>query len=63
MAIKMVSRDWCACTNDFKCEFIVDTNADFEKLPKCATGSTALSAESGDVMVVNASSKWVKMGG
>lgn len=63
MAIKRIKKEWCACIEDFRCEFIVDTNADFEKLPKACPGSTALSAESGDVMVVNASGEWVKMGG
>lgn len=63
MAIKLVNREWCACVNDFRHEYIADTNADFENLPACAAGSTALSVESGDIMVVNASGEWVKFGG
>ena len=61
MAIKCVKHDWSE--GDCRKDFIVDTNADFENLPKCCVGSTALSAESGDVMIVNASGNWVKMGG
>ncbi len=61
--IKLVNREWCASVDGYKCEYIVDTNADFENLPKCCTGSTALSVESGDIMVVNASGEWVKFGG
>jgi hypothetical protein len=63
MAIKMVNSEGCTHADVYRCDFIVDTNADFENLPKCCVGSTALSAESGDVMIVNASSNWVKMGG
>ena len=63
MAIKKVNSEGCTHTDVYRCEFIVDTNADFEKLPKSCPGSTALSAKSGDVMVVNASGEWVKMGG
>lgn len=62
MAIKLINREWCACVNDYRYEYIVDTDVDFENLPKCATGSTAI-AMSGDMRMVNASGEWAKMGG
>lgn len=62
MAIKLVSREWCACTNDYRCEFIVDSPEDFEDLPPSCVGSTAVSP-SGDVQMVNASGEWVAFGG
>lgn len=62
MAIKLVKREYCACLDDYRHDYIVDTDADFEKLPKSCTGSTALSP-SGDIRVVNASGEWVTFGG
>lgn len=45
-------------------EFIIDTDADAKNLPEgCCCGSTALSCETGNVFIVNASGKWVKLGG
>lgn len=45
-------------------DYIIDTDADAASLPAtCATGSTALSCESGSVYIVNASGVWVKLGG
>lgn len=40
-------------------EFICDTDADFENLPKACTGSTAVSIQSGKIKVVNTSGEWV----
>ena len=44
-------------------EYICDTDADFANLPEACTGSTAVSLESGKVMVVNTSGEWVAFGG
>ena len=64
MAIKMVARDYNTCCNDYRSEYIADTDADLENLPKCSrTGSTAVSIESGKVMVVNTQGEWVVFGG
>lgn len=60
--VKRVNREWCACVQGFRDDFIVDTPDDFANLPKAATGSMAV-APNGDVMVVNASGEWVKFGG
>lgn len=52
-----------------KCErrrydYIIDTDEDVADLPEtCAAGSTALSCASGEMFIVNASHKWVKLGG
>lgn len=62
MAIKLMTREWCKCTQDYRHEYIVDTDADFTDLPACGTGSTAVSIESGRVMVVNTSGEWVEFG-
>lgn len=63
MGIVCVDRKWCAYGTCEKCEFLCDTDADFAKLPKANVGSTAVSIESGTVMVVNTSGNWVTFGG
>lgn len=64
MAIKMVNRNYCAFTDVYKYEYIADTDADLDNLPECpGTGSTAVSIESGKVMVVNTKGEWVVFGG
>lgn len=64
MAYKMVSRDYNSCCNDYKCEYIADTDADLENLPECnRVGSTAVSLESGRIKVVNTQGEWVEFGG
>lgn len=66
MAIEMVSKkkNYCAGKGVYKCEHIADTDADLANLPEgCGTGSTAVSLESGKVMVVNTQGKWVEFGG
>lgn len=60
--VKRVNKEWCACVQDFREDFIVDSDDDFANLPKACPGSTALSP-SGTVMIVNASGNWVKFGG
>lgn len=64
MAYKMVARNYNSCCDDYKCEYIADTDADLAELPQCdRVGSTAVSLESGKVMVVNTQGKWVEFGG
>lgn len=64
MAIKLISRKYYACMNDNKKEYVVDYDSDFANLPECTgTGSTAVSIESGKVMVVNTDGQWVAFGG
>lgn len=63
MAIKLVNEAWCACQDDYQKDFICDTDADFANLPKCATGSSAISVASGTIKMVNASGEWAVFGG
>lgn len=63
MAIKLINREYCPYSKETKCEYLCDTDADFEKLPNACTGSTAVSIESGSVMIVNTVGEWVKFGG
>lgn len=64
MAIKLVSREYCECVDDYKKQYIADTDSDLSKLPTgSCVGSTAVSIASGKVMVVNTSGKWVTFGG
>lgn len=58
MAIKLINSEYCACVNDYRKEFVCDSDADFDNLPKCCVGSTALSP-SGAIRMVNASGEWV----
>lgn len=60
MAIKLMQRKWSEAMDDSICEFVCDTDADFESLPPSATGSVAVSAESGALMMVNASDEWTE---
>lgn len=62
MAYKQIGREWCAPAGEYRKEFICDTDADFEQLPDCGTGSAAVSIASGNVRVVNASGEWVDFG-
>ena len=61
MAIKIISSEYCAYVDDYKREFIVDTDADFNDLPPSCPGSTALSPSSA-MRIVNASGEWVPFG-
>lgn len=63
MAIKLVSREYVPFTDDYKCDYIVDTDNDFKDLPTVGTGSSAVSVETGKVLVVNASGEWAVFGG
>lgn len=63
MAIKLISKEYCAFLDDYKCEFITDSNSDFEELPTACTGSAAVSIETGEVRIVNASGEWSVFGG
>ena len=63
MAIKLMLREYRVWMDDYKHEYICDTDADLANLPECTgTGSTAVSLESGKVMVVNTQGEWVVFG-
>lgn len=62
MAIKLTNKYWCPFTEDYRCEFIMDSAADAAALPQCCVGSTALVADnSGTLYMVNASGEWKEM--
>lgn len=63
MAFKLIDSKYCASLNDEIKEYICDTDADFADLPTACTGSTAVSIESGAVMVVNTAGQWATFGG
>lgn len=63
MAYKQIKNRFVSCDEERYGEFICDTDADFADLPKAYAGSTAVSVETGNVYVVNASGEWVKFGG
>lgn len=62
MAFKQVDYHFTA-NGFFVKEIIVDSDADFENLPKCDPTSTALNPHNGKVYVVDASGNWVEFGG
>ena len=62
MAIKQTGQKWNPILNTTKRKFIMDSEADVVSLPKCCTGSYAISVDGGIVYMVNASGKWVKTG-
>lgn len=63
MAYKVIDETYCPYVGEKRKEFICDTDADFAKLPKCCTGSTAVSIASGTVKIVNTQGEWVTFGG
>lgn len=63
MAYKLIDQTYRPYVNAPLCEFICDTDADIESLPKCCTGSKALSVATGITHMVNASGYWVPLGG
>lgn len=63
MAWKLIDIRVNPLTNKKHREYICDTDADFESLPKAHAGDTAVSAATGNVYVVNATGEWVKFGG
>ena len=63
MAIKLINQEFCPYSKETKKEFLCDTDADFASLPTACTGSTAVSIESGSVMIVNTTGEWVAFGG
>ena len=64
MAIKLIKMTYKSCMDDCRYEYLADTDTDLDNLPKCSgTGSTAVSIESGKVMVVNTQGEWVVFGG
>lgn len=62
MAIKVIDIQHNRSTQNTIQEFVCDTDADFALLPKCDPGSAAVSVETGNVYVVNASGDWVSFG-
>lgn len=59
MAIKMINQTYCPYCKEYREDYICDTNEDFANLPKCITGSTAVSIKTGDIRMVNTSGEWV----
>lgn len=63
MALKLIDEKYNPFPSEGLREYLCDTDADFANLPESAPGSTAVSAATGNVMVVNASGEWVAFGG
>lgn len=61
MAFKQVDYHFTA-NGFFVKEFIVDSDADFENLPKCDPASEALNPHNGKLYMVDASGNWVEFG-
>ena len=58
MAFKLISREWSADGSFIK-QFILDSSADVNNLPKCAAGSVAIVADKdGALYMANASGEW-----
>ena len=62
MAYKIVDRQYCAYTDDYRCEFVVDSESDIASLPICSTGSIAIVTDgSGSVYMANTEGEWRKL--
>ncbi len=62
MANCCISKKHTSIVNEYRCEFICDTDEDFATLPEADVGSTAVSLVSGAVRVVNTAGEWVAFG-
>lgn len=58
MGVRLICSTLCSTENKFRREFICDTDADFADLPESATGSTAVSIESGNIRMVDTNGEW-----
>lgn len=63
MAIKLIKHEYCPHNDEYMKEYLCDTDADFQNLPKCGTGSTAVSIASGTIKIANTAGEWVTFGG
>ena len=63
MAYKLVNKEWSPHLDDYKHDYIADTESDITSLPQCCVGSSALVVETGAVYMVNASGVWAVYGG
>lgn len=63
MAYKLINQEYCPFSDDYKRDYLCDTDADFADLPQACTGSTAVSIETGNVLVVNTEGEWTEFGG
>ena len=64
MASKLILREYRVWMDDYRHEYICDTDTDLDNLEPCTgTGSTAVSLASGRVKVVNTEGEWVEFGG
>lgn len=63
MASKLILREYRVWMDDYRHEYICDSDEDFAGLPPCGTGSSAVSLASGNVKVVNTNGEWVTFGG
>ena len=62
MGISCTSMKRTSIVNEYRCEYICDTDADFATLPKADVGSTAVSIATGAIRVVNTAGEWVPFG-
>lgn len=63
MAVKLINKEYSPYLDEYKHDYIVDTESDIASLPECCVGSSALVVESGAVYMVNASGIWAVFGG
>ena len=62
MAYRLMGEAYCPYAGGRKREYLCDTDADIETLPESCVGSTAVSIESGKVMVLNTEGNWGEFG-
>ena len=60
---KEIMREFSPTLKETISSWVCDTEDDVNSLPKCTCGSSAIVVSTGDVYMVNASGKWVKVGG
>lgn len=62
MALKLVSSEYCPCTDENVAQYILDSASDAANLPESCTGSTAMvAADGGEMYMVNASGEWKEL--
>lgn len=62
MAYKIIDKQYCAFADDYRYEYVVDSDDDIASLPKACVGSTAIvAAENGNIYMTNTSGEWRKL--
>lgn len=62
MALKLITREYCVCTDAYHCEYICDSKSDLASLPTdVAAGSTCICTEDTSIHILGADDVWYNL--